>query len=106
MVRTLLPSSALVLALLGVGSCSPGDPVGAGLGPSDPADVATVELSPGEVVLAPGQRKKLDVTLRNDEGQPLPDDSVAWSSDDQAVAQVELMTGKPGPVEAMRAALP
>jgi len=52
-------------------------------------DVASVGITPSQGELVPGDTLRLQATLRDASGTPLPGRTVSWSSDDPAVASVD-----------------
>jgi uncharacterized protein YjdB len=53
-----------------------------------PPAVAAVQVTPGEVTLAPGGRSQLAASARDRRGNPLAGRVVTWTSSDEDVAAV------------------
>lgn len=72
----------LAVALL---ACRPEGPTGV----APPEAVASVHVSPDRAELPVDGRLHLDVEVLDEEGEPLPEESVRWSSSDPQVAEVD-----------------
>lgn len=72
-------NSLPLLLFLAVLACS---------GPTEPATVATVTISPSDVTLASGAAITLHATLRDAVGTPIVGRSVSWTTSDGAIATV------------------
>ena len=90
-------SGGTMIALLGAAGCG-------GDGSSDPQIPADITLNAADVTLdAEGQVFQLTATVVDEDGDRIPDASVAWESGDEAVVEVSstgLLTGQgPGTAE-------
>lgn len=84
-----LRSTLILLAAGLAGSCGGGgDVTGPPNGPGGDA-VASVEVTPETLNLAPGQASQLTATPRAADGTALTGRSIAWASTDEAVATVD-----------------
>lgn len=75
----------LLLVAVSATACVPDGPTGV----DSPSPVVSVELSPEAVVLTVDDRLQLEATVRDEEGNSLPEESLSWASSDPDVAAVD-----------------
>lgn len=75
----------LLLVAVSATACVPDGPTGVG----SPSPVVSVELSPEAAVLTVDDRLQLEATVRDEEGNSVPEESLSWASSDPDVATVD-----------------